>query len=58
MDSSPVDCFIESGMLLTVTRINDFRNTYIAHQEQELTDKNLAEQELKIWLETLHIIGK
>jgi type III restriction enzyme len=41
-----------------VTRINDFRNTYIAHQEQELTDKNLAEQELKIWIEALHMIGK
>jgi type III restriction enzyme len=44
--------------LETVTRINDFRNTYIAHQEQELTDKTLAEQELKIWIEALHIIGK
>ncbi|NJP11271.1 MAG: DEAD/DEAH box helicase family protein, partial [Leptolyngbyaceae cyanobacterium RU_5_1] len=44
--------------LETVTRINDFRNTYIAHQEQELTDKNLAEQELKIWIEALHRIGK
>lgn len=42
----------------TITRINDFRNTYIAHQEQELTDKNLAEKELKIWIEALHIIGK
>lgn len=45
-------------LLETVTRINDFRNTYIAHQEQELTDKNLAEQELKIWIEALHMIGK
>jgi type III restriction enzyme len=44
--------------LETVIRINDFRNTYIAHQEQELTDKNLAEQELKIWIEALHRIGK
>jgi type III restriction enzyme len=43
--------------LETITRINDFRNTYIAHQEQELTDKNLAEQELKIWIEALHMIG-
>ncbi|WP_421656698.1 hypothetical protein [Leptothermofonsia sp. ETS-13] len=45
-------------LLETVTRINDFRNTYIAHQEQELTDKNLAKQELKIWIEALHMIGK
>jgi len=44
--------------LETVIRINDFRNTYIAHQEQELTDKYLAEQELKIWIEALHMIGK
>jgi type III restriction enzyme len=44
--------------LETVTRINDFRNTYVAHQEKELTDRNLAEQELKIWIEALHIIGK
>jgi type III restriction enzyme len=29
-------------LLETVTRINDFRNIYIAHQEQELTDLNLA----------------
>lgn len=45
-------------VLDTVTRINDFRNTYIAHQQQELTDKNLAEGELKIWIEALHMIGK
>jgi type III restriction enzyme len=45
-------------VLETVTRINDFRNTYIAHQEQELTDKNLAEQELKIWIEALHMVGR
>jgi len=45
-------------ILEIVTRINDFRNTYVAHQEQELTDKNLAEQELKIWIEALHVIGK
>jgi type III restriction enzyme len=44
--------------LETVTRINDFRNTYIAHQEKELTDRTLAEQELKIWIEALHMIGK
>jgi len=44
--------------LETVTRINDFRNTYIAHQEKELTDRNLAEQELEIWIEALHRIGK
>lgn len=44
-------------LLETVTRINDFRNTYVAHQEKELTDKTLAKQELKIWIEALQIIG-
>jgi type III restriction enzyme len=44
--------------LETITRINDFRNTYIAHQEKELTDRTLAEQELKLWIEALHMIGK
>lgn len=45
-------------LLETITRINDFRNTYIAHQEQELTDRNLAEQELKVWIEALQVVGK
>lgn len=45
-------------LLEAITRINDFRNTYIAHQEKELTDRTLAEQELKIWIEALHMIGK
>jgi type III restriction enzyme len=44
--------------LETVTRINDFRNTYIAHQEQELIDRNLAKQELKIWIEMLQVMRK
>jgi type III restriction enzyme len=45
-------------LLEAVTRINNFRNTYIAHQDEALTDRNLAEQELKIWIEALHMIGK
>ena len=45
-------------LLETITRINDFRNTYVAHQERELTDRKLAEQELKIWIEALHMMGK
>jgi type III restriction enzyme len=44
--------------LETVTRINDFRNTYIAHQERELTDRDLAEQALKVWIEMLQVMGK
>ncbi|MEN8443862.1 MAG: DEAD/DEAH box helicase family protein [Cyanobacteria bacterium J06555_13] len=46
------------NLLETITNINDFRNTYIAHQEKELTDKNLAEQELKSWIEALQTISK
>lgn len=45
-------------LLEIITRINDFRNTYIAHQEQELTDRNLAEQELRVWIEALQVIGR
>ncbi len=39
-----------------VSEINDFRNTYIAHHEKELTNKNLAELELKKWIEGLSVI--
>jgi type III restriction enzyme len=45
-------------LLETITRINDFRNTYIAHQERELTDRILVENELKVWIEMLQIMGK
>lgn len=43
-------------LLARVTEINDFRNTYIAHHEKELTNKNLAELELKKWIEGLSVI--
>ncbi|MCU0570830.1 MAG: DEAD/DEAH box helicase family protein [Oculatellaceae cyanobacterium Prado106] len=45
-------------LLEAITRINDFRNTYIAHQERELTDRALAEQELKLWIKALQVIGQ
>jgi type III restriction enzyme len=45
-------------LLETVTRINDFRNTYVAHQERELVDRDLAKQELKIWIEMLQVMRK
>ena len=46
-------------LLDTVTQINDFRNNYVAHQEKRLTDKELAEENLKVWLEGLaYIINK
>ena len=38
-------------LLATATRVNDFRITRIAHQEQELTDAKLARRELIVWIE-------
>lgn len=34
------------ALLATVTEINDFRNTYVAHLEQDLTDVKTTEQHL------------
>lgn len=45
-------------LLSLVKSINDFRNNYVAHQEQELTDAKLAEEQLKVWIKGLHIISK
>jgi type III restriction enzyme len=47
--------WIQDGhkLLETIKRINKFRNTYIAHQEKELTDRNMAKQELNVWIEAL-----
>ena len=42
--------------LALVQRINDFRNTYVAHQEQELTDRKKAEQELIAWIQGLRAL--
>ena len=42
--------------LTLLQRINDFRNTYIAHQEQELTDRKKAEQELIVWIKGLRTL--
>lgn len=39
-----------------VTAVNDFRNTYIAHQERDLTDRASAESNLKLWVETLSVL--
>ncbi|HEX3036169.1 MAG TPA: restriction endonuclease subunit R, partial [Thermodesulfobacteriota bacterium] len=43
-------------LLARVNAINDFRNTYIAHHEKELTDMYLARLELRRWIEGLSII--
>jgi len=43
-------------LLSRITSINDFRNTYVAHTEKELTDKSEAEENLKYWVETLTLL--
>lgn len=46
------------ALLDTVTRINDFRNTYVAHQSAELTDAAAAMGELKLWISGLKTISR
>jgi type III restriction enzyme len=43
-------------LLAAVKAINEFRNTYVAHSEQDLRDSKLAEKELKKWIEGLVLI--
>lgn len=43
-------------LLDRLTAVNDFRNTYVAHHEKELSDKALAERNLKQWVETLVLL--
>jgi type III restriction enzyme len=42
--------FNETGLFDTVEAITDFRNNYIAHQEKELTDINIAREGLIAWV--------
>lgn len=35
----------------TVERMNSFRNTQVVHQQKELNDRELAQRELKVWIE-------
>ncbi|MBA7535219.1 hypothetical protein ES705_27472 [subsurface metagenome] len=43
--------------LTIVMKINDFRNMYIAHQEKELKDVNLARENLGKWIAGLKFIS-
>jgi len=43
-------------LLSQVTRVNDFRNTYVAHQEESLSDQKLAAEHLKRWIDTLQVL--
>jgi type III restriction enzyme len=40
-------------LLYLVTEVNDFRNTYIAHEGQPLVDAALAETNLRKWVDAL-----
>lgn len=43
-------------LLDRITSVNDFRNTFVAHPDQDLNDKALAERNLKHWVETLALL--
>ncbi len=45
-------------LLAAVTDINNFRNTYVAHQEKELTDAKLAEKNLRQWIQVLRRLSE
>ncbi|MCS3765552.1 DEAD/DEAH box helicase family protein [Bradyrhizobium centrosematis] len=44
------------GHLMRITELNDFRNMYVAHHEKPLTDRPLAEKNLKAWVTTLSLL--
>ncbi|RJQ43842.1 MAG: restriction endonuclease subunit R [Nitrospiraceae bacterium] len=48
--------FGKEGLYGTVKEIYDFRNTYIAHQEKELTDIDTAREGLMKWIRGLYQI--
>jgi len=43
-------------LLERVADVNEFRNSYVAHPDKELSDKALAERSLKHWVETLALL--
>ena len=46
----------KTDLLDTVDRIYSFRNEYIAHQEKELDDMNLAQRAMNEWIKGLMLI--
>jgi type III restriction enzyme len=44
-------------MLSMVKGINNFRNTFVAHQAKDLTDVDLAERQLRGWIEGLRVLS-
>jgi len=45
------------NMLEHVQRVYDFRNSFIAHQEKELSDKKSAQTNLVAWIECLRVLA-
>jgi len=43
-------------LLKELSRINSFRNTYVAHQNRELVDAKIAKEELLNWISTLKLM--
>jgi len=37
----------------SINVVNEIRNTYVAHQEKQLTDKDTARNALKLWINTI-----
>jgi len=45
--------FSDVGLHKMVEDIKEFRNTHVAHQEKELTEKEKARMALKLWIKGL-----
>lgn len=41
---------LDPGLKQMIEEIRDFRNTYVAHQDKELTDREKAKAALKVWI--------
>jgi hypothetical protein len=48
----------KTNLLDTVDRIYTFRNEYIANQEKELDDMNIAKQAMNEWIKGLILISR
>lgn len=48
--------FNDTDLYDTVKAMTDFRNNYIAHQEKELTDINIAQEGLNLWIRGIYKI--
>ncbi|MCX6680929.1 MAG: hypothetical protein NTX42_11295 [Methanothrix sp.] len=48
----------KTDLLDTVDRIYSFRNEYIAHQEKELLDREVAKEAMRDWISGLRRIWR